>query len=273
LDFRGPSIRSPLDPRCRHLAKSVHGDGLTDGQEDANLDGASPRTIGGTGTTGFGETDPGVADTDGDGLGDGQEVSIGSNPLDTDTDDGGKSDGVEVNDQGTNPVNNPGDDAVIVEVFAPNEGGNATGFIWDLSTIFVSGTRDYPFPDSASGESTRDVAGGTFRLTAPPVAVGISDTDGRFDDGDTRQLLVNTDGETGRAGDRITPEYSYLVQEAGTGRSINIYAVEFNGNEMVGVVSDAPLQIGVDYTFISRTSTHPEDLTYSALAGSYRVLG
>ena len=40
-------------------------------------------------------TDPLVADTDGDGLIDGAEVSIGSDPLDADTDDDGLSDGHE----------------------------------------------------------------------------------------------------------------------------------------------------------------------------------
>ena len=91
------------------LAADTDGDGLTDGQEDPNFDGASPRTIGGTGTGGSGETDPTNFDTDGDGLSDGDEVNRGSNPLDTDTDDGSVGDGVEVG-QGTNPVNNPSDD-------------------------------------------------------------------------------------------------------------------------------------------------------------------
>ena len=100
------STTNPLDP-------DSDDDGLLDGQEDGNGDGASPRTIGATGTSGSGETDPNNPDTDGDGLTDGQEVNqIGSSPLDTDTDDGTVPDGVEVNQQGTDPVNNPGDDIV-----------------------------------------------------------------------------------------------------------------------------------------------------------------
>ncbi len=114
--FGGPvSFRPDADPTTttNPLSPDSDGDGLTDGQEDPNLDGASPRTIGGTGTTGSGETDPNNPDTDGDGLTDGQEVNqIGSNPLDTDTDDGTTPDGVEVNQQGTNPVNNPNDDVL-----------------------------------------------------------------------------------------------------------------------------------------------------------------
>ena len=114
--FGGPvSFRPDADPSTttNPLNPDTDGDGLRDGQEDPNLDGASPRTIGGTGTTGSGETDPNNPDTDGDGLTDGDEVNnIGSDPLDTDTDDGTVPDGVEVNQQGTNPVNNPGDDVL-----------------------------------------------------------------------------------------------------------------------------------------------------------------
>ena len=106
------SFQPDADPTTttNPLAADTDGDGLTDGQEDPNFDGASPRTIGGTGTTGSGETNPNNPDTDGDGLSDGDEVNvIGSNPLDTDTDDGTVSDGVEVG-QGTDPVNDPSDD-------------------------------------------------------------------------------------------------------------------------------------------------------------------
>lgn len=96
------------------------GDGLSDGIEDANLDGASDIVIGGTGTSGTGETDPRNADTDGDGLTDGDEVNAtgplggvgATDPLDTDTDDGGTRDGTEVLADGSDPTaGNGGDDA------------------------------------------------------------------------------------------------------------------------------------------------------------------
>ncbi|MBT9557017.1 MAG: OmpA family protein [Myxococcales bacterium] len=90
-------------------------DGLLDGSEDVNGDGeVSGQTIGGTGTTGSGETDPNNADTDGDTVGDGVELGLTTpqgndttgftadadpssttSPLDTDSDDGGIQDGVE----------------------------------------------------------------------------------------------------------------------------------------------------------------------------------
>jgi cysteine-rich repeat protein len=47
------------------------GDGLTDAEEDADLDGIVDE----------GETDPGVADTDGDGVSDGDEVEAGTDPT------------------------------------------------------------------------------------------------------------------------------------------------------------------------------------------------
>ncbi len=91
-------------------------DGLLDGAEDADHDGATVNTIGGTGTPGSGETAPGDPDTDGDGIQDGTESGLASpqglgtdpavfvpdadpatttDPLDTDTDDGSLADGDE----------------------------------------------------------------------------------------------------------------------------------------------------------------------------------
>ena len=102
-------------------------DGLLDGTEDANGDGLTDNVIGGTGTTGSGETDPNKADTDGDGVQDGTELGLRipegddtdperfvpdgddetSDPLDTDSDDGGQADGDE--DANRNGVVDPGE--------------------------------------------------------------------------------------------------------------------------------------------------------------------
>ncbi|MEM7083187.1 MAG: OmpA family protein [Pseudomonadota bacterium] len=99
------------------------GDGLLDGDEDANGDGATINTIGDSTTPGSGETDPSNPDTDGDGLTDGDEVNqtgplagIGStDPLDVDTDDGGAGDGTEVLSDGTNPTAGNGADDVSID--------------------------------------------------------------------------------------------------------------------------------------------------------------
>ena len=101
------STTDPLDP-------DSDDDGLDDGEEDANGDGAWTGTLGETGTMGSGESNPNVADTDGDGIGDGVEVEgFGSSPIDTDTDDGGASDGLEA-DAGTDLLD-PADDVVILD--------------------------------------------------------------------------------------------------------------------------------------------------------------
>ena len=70
------------------------GDGLMDGEEDKNRNGRLEP----------GETDPNVADTDGDWLPDGLEVNLGTDPLNSDTDGDKLPDGLEVN-SGTDPLN------------------------------------------------------------------------------------------------------------------------------------------------------------------------
>ena len=55
-------------------------------------------------------TDPQSADTDGDGLDDGEEIDLGTNPLVPDTDGDGISDGEEVYVAGTNPLDDDTDD-------------------------------------------------------------------------------------------------------------------------------------------------------------------
>jgi hypothetical protein len=70
------------------LSADTDGDGLTDGEE--------------IGTYG---TDPLIADTDGDGLTDGDEVNTyGTDPLSADTDADGLTDGEEVSTHGTDPL-------------------------------------------------------------------------------------------------------------------------------------------------------------------------
>ncbi len=101
------TITDPMD-------QDTDGDQLHDGVEDADGDGATVHTLGGTGTTGTGETDPADADTDDDGLLDGEEtLMFSTNPVDTDTDDGGVDDGAEIA-AGTDP-NDPSDDGPVGE--------------------------------------------------------------------------------------------------------------------------------------------------------------
>jgi uncharacterized repeat protein (TIGR01451 family)/MYXO-CTERM domain-containing protein len=88
--------RPDANPRTRTSPVDADTDdgGVTDGSEDFNLNGRIDA----------GETNPldprddkRVVDTDSDGLSDGLEATLGSNPRDADTDDDGVLDGVEVN--------------------------------------------------------------------------------------------------------------------------------------------------------------------------------
>jgi len=102
-------------------------DGLQDGAEDTNGNGQFDGTLGGTGRVGTGETHLCLADTDGDGLSDGEEASLlGTSVmwtgvsttvgeegvlwgptvpgLDSDSDDDGLSDYDEIHTYGTDPL-------------------------------------------------------------------------------------------------------------------------------------------------------------------------
>jgi len=74
--------------------------GLLDSDGDSLSDAEEAQTLG---------TDPLAADTDYDGLDDGEELAFGSDPTNADSDDDGLDDGLE-NDLGTDP-NNPDTDA------------------------------------------------------------------------------------------------------------------------------------------------------------------
>jgi MYXO-CTERM domain-containing protein len=98
------------------LLKDTDGGGVSDGAEDSNLDGAVDA----------GELDPNeasddsnVVDTDGDGLSDDLEITLGSDPNDGDTDDDGLLDGEEHNPSG----NNDGDLLInILDVDSDDDG-------------------------------------------------------------------------------------------------------------------------------------------------------
>lgn len=78
------------------LNPDTDGGGVTDGSEDANLNGVVD-----SGETdpvaGQGADDVNVVDTDSDGLSDGTEATVGSDPMDADSDDDGVPDGAEPN--------------------------------------------------------------------------------------------------------------------------------------------------------------------------------
>jgi len=103
------SSSEALDETIRPKLTIVYRDtGLPPGGEDSDGDGLSDETEATLGT------DPNVADTDGDALLDGDEVSRGTNPLVADTDGDGLSDGAEVA-AGTDPLDTDTDDDGVID--------------------------------------------------------------------------------------------------------------------------------------------------------------
>ena len=132
-EVRGDNPTDPNDP-------DTDGDGLCDGGEAVLGECDAGEDRNGDGGLDAGETDPNDPDTDGGGVEDGAEVSAdatdpldptddrggdfdddgltnedeadaGTDPSDPDTDGGGVNDGVEVNEDGTDPLD-PADDVV-----------------------------------------------------------------------------------------------------------------------------------------------------------------
>lgn len=105
----GQTTTSPVNPDTDY-------GGATDGAEDGNLNGAQDQTGETDPTAGHPQDDGNVVDSDGDGLSDLQEGTLGSDPNDADTDDDGVRDGLEPNPSddtdgdGKNNVNDPDSD-------------------------------------------------------------------------------------------------------------------------------------------------------------------
>ncbi|PKN56086.1 MAG: hypothetical protein CVU56_18060 [Deltaproteobacteria bacterium HGW-Deltaproteobacteria-14] len=166
---------SVTDPNARDTDR----DGIEDGVEDANGDGAATYTLGGTGTTGAGETDPTRADTDGDLLGDGVEGPFATNPLDTDSDDGGLGDGVEVAN-GLDP-RNPADDAN----FADRDGDRLA----DGREAFIGTDPDDADSDGDGIDDFMELAGGipgVFTIGADTDPLDADTDDDGLADGEER---------------------------------------------------------------------------------------
>ena len=143
------------------LLADTDGGGVTDGSEDANLNGVVD-----TGETdptdGNGADDTDVVDTDGDGLSDLLEEYLGSNPSDSDSDDDGLLDGDEAN-----PSDDTDGDGVlnVVDVDSDNDA------LFD-GTEMGKGCED-PATDTSAGHCVADGdSGGT---TTSPL---LWDTDG-----------------------------------------------------------------------------------------------
>jgi hypothetical protein len=164
-------------------------DGLPDGQEDANHDGRIDAN----------ETDPNNPDSDHDGLSDGTEVALGLLPLDVDSDDDGLSDGAE--DANLNGLLDA--DETDPRLRDTDGDGLPDGLEFGIET---------PVADPDGGGRLLGTDLNLFQPDADPATTTdprVADTDGdglndgfedadrngRFDAGETNPLLADTDGD------------------------------------------------------------------------------
>ncbi len=179
----GATKTDPLD-------RDTDGGGVTDGSEDANLDGVVD-----TGETnpnaGNGADDSTVVDTDGDGLSDKVEKTLGSNPNDADSDDDGLLDGAE-----PNPGVDVDGDGLIDVLDADSDGDG----LFDGTEMGQSCAN--PATDKKKNRCVPDADGGKVK-TSPILADtdrgGVSDGEedtnrnGRLDNGERDPNLKSDD--------------------------------------------------------------------------------
>jgi hypothetical protein len=148
------------------------GDGLEDGEEDA--DGSC------TFDPAAGETDPNEPDTDLDGATDGQEDAAGTDPLVADTDGDGVSDGAEINSGCMDPFSEDTDgDGLVDGLEDGDQDGelgtctrNPDGSIQESDILACAQGESDPCSQDTDGDGTLDQEEAIYRRCAP------SDTNG-----------------------------------------------------------------------------------------------
>jgi uncharacterized repeat protein (TIGR01451 family) len=138
----GATTTNPLDP-------DTDDGGVSDGAEDFNLNG---RIDEGEGDPNDASDDDDIKDTDGDGLSDDQETTVGSDPNDADSDDDGVPDGQE-----PNPTDDTDGDGLInvLDPDSDNDGlfdGTEMGF--DCDGDDVDASKNTCIPDGDKGATT-----------------------------------------------------------------------------------------------------------------------
>ena len=134
---------------------------------------------------------------------------------------------------------------------------------YDLADVQIVSGAD-PFADDVNPNDS--AVGSVFRLNAgaTPDVIEVIDDDDTFDDGDTDQDLrdsLTQDGGTAPAGERITPEYSYVIRPVGSSDpadNITIYVYELGlDGDGDGFASTARIKPGVDYQIVAVDDDHP----------------
>jgi len=198
-------------------------DGLQDGIEDIDGNGEWDGTVGGTGTTGSGETHLCLADTDGDGLTDGEEEAlfgrggidvhstlgtITTTALDDDSDDDGLSDYEEQVVTGTDPLNwdSDGDGLSDADELIVTGGAFPNRSFYQESDPLDPDTDDDGLPDNieypgtgVTRNSTASSNPGTPDETCPFVNGNDSDDDGLqdgYEDANQDGTIANSIGNS-----------------------------------------------------------------------------
>jgi len=235
------------------LKKDTDGGGVSDGSEDANLDGAID--AGETDpTTGHGSDDATVVDTDKDGLSDALEKFLGSNPNDADSDDDGLPDGEE-----SNPSDDTDGDGKI-NVLDPDSDGD--------------GLFDGTERGKGCGDSATDTSKGTCIADADPstkTGVLTPDTDkGGVKDGD-EDTNHNGKIDPGER-DPNDPKDDFPVTDGGTDGgidgSIDATSGDTGGNETGVNADDGTLEGGGCGCTVPGTSEKDDRLVLPMLLGA-----
>jgi len=140
----GNTTTSPLDP-------DTDDGGVPDGTEDGNHNGTIDS---GEGDPNDPSDDGSIVDTDGDGLTDGYETQIGSDPNDADSDDDGVPDGQEPSPD----VDSDGDGLInVLDSDSDNDGlPDGTEMGLDCSNPDTDTSKNVCTPDADNGDTTTD---------------------------------------------------------------------------------------------------------------------
>ncbi|MFW5966624.1 MAG: hypothetical protein ACOCV2_03850 [Persicimonas sp.] len=143
-------------------------DGLDDGEEDANQNCEVDP----------GETDPNEADTDVDGLDDGEELEEGTDPLSSDSDDDGVKDGAEVDSGCMDPLDEDTDGDGLLDGVEDGDGDGELGECEDrdYEEECAQGESD-PCSTDTDGDGTPDSEEVAYRNCRPEDTENLSEPD------------------------------------------------------------------------------------------------
>ena len=169
------------------------GGGARDGSEDTNRDGVLDQGERDP-TVGHGADDTAVVDSDGDGLSDDVEVSIGSDPHDADSDDDGVRDGAEANFADDTDADGK---INVLDPDSDNDGlGDGTERGTMCSDMATDLTKKACTPDADAGKSTTSMVNIDTDYGSAPDGEEDENHDGTIDPGERNPNDPSDDHQT-----------------------------------------------------------------------------